>query len=261
MNTKLAIIGSGRVAEVLLRQFCKKIAPSNIVIIARNHEKVQLLSKKYSVRYYDTFEIEQEDFDYIIIAVKDQRITEVSDKIAVFSKNAIVCHTSGCVHIDAISDKINNKGVFYPLQSITDSVEFDFSEVPVFVESKSDENDTKLKELASLITNNVSYANSETREKLHLCAVFANNFTNHIFTLVNDIIKQEGVNPNMLQPLIKATFDRILDSNPKIIQTGPARRADKSTINRHLNLLKDETTKDVYKSITNSILNQYKDEL
>ncbi|MFI3263046.1 MAG: DUF2520 domain-containing protein [Rikenellaceae bacterium] len=261
MDIRLAIVGSGRVAEVLLSQFSKKIPSSNIVIIARNVEKARCLVEKYGVSCYSLDDSIDEVFDFVIISIKDKFIAEISEKVYTFAKGAVVCHTSGCVHIDEISDCITNKGVFYPLQSITDSVNLDFSEVPIFVEAHNDENVNKLLELASLVSNNVSCVSSETREKLHLCAVFANNFTNHIFTLVNEIVEREGVDAAVLQPLIKATFDRIMSSNPKEIQTGPARRADMTTINRHLELLGDDNTKEVYKTITNSILNTYKDEL
>ena len=40
--------------------------------------------------------------------------------------------------------------------------------------------------------------------------------------------------------------------------TGPARRGDRETINKHLNLLKDyNEEKEIYKLLTNYIINKY----
>lgn len=260
MNSKIAIVGSGRVAEALIIAMLNKKNSENVTIIARNEEKVVYLSQKYRIKYNTTFTT-TETFDYIIIAVKDESITEVSELVSQFSKDAIVCHTSGSVHIDAISSKNINVGVFYPLQSFTDGVKINFSEIPIFLEAKNDTNLALLKELAIKISNNVSTATSETREKLHLCGVFINNFTNHLFAITDDIVKDEGINIDALLPLTKATFERILTDVPHDIQTGPARRGDITTINRHAEILKNRpSAKKLYETFSDSILTRYKDE-
>ena len=41
------------------------------------------------------------------------------------------------------------------------------------------------------------------------------------------------------------------------MQTGPAKRGDKKTINEHLSMLKDENFKKIYKLLSNSISKEY----
>lgn len=261
MNSRIAIVGSGQVAEALVCSFCNKIDPCNITVIARNRERAISLINKYSVNFNDYDSVITQHFDYIIIAVKDDCINEVSKHVSTFAFDAIVCHTSGSVGVDKISYKSKNIGVFYPLQSFTKDVEVNFSTIPIFIEGNSDECVAKLKELGELISNNVSVATSKSREKLHLCAVFANNFTNYMFTITNELIESEGIQNKALVPLIKATFERIINENTKEIQTGPARRGDLNTIARHLEILEsNKEAQDIYKTFSNSILKKYKDE-
>ncbi|HLU87256.1 MAG TPA: DUF2520 domain-containing protein, partial [Taishania sp.] len=107
------------------------------------------------------------------------------------------------------------------------------------------------------LSSNVQLMNSEDRKNIHIAAVFVNNFVNHMLYLSSDFLAQKNLPFEILSPLIEETIKKALELNPKDAQSGPARRFDKSTIDKHLREL-DHRKKIVYETITNSILETYK---
>jgi len=83
----------------------------------------------------------------------------------------------------------------------------------------------------------VVLAGDAQRAKLHLAAVFCNHFVNHLFVLMQEYCVAEGLDFDLLKPLIQETAARIETVAPADAQTGPAIRHDTATINTHLELL------------------------
>lgn len=187
------------------------------------------------------------DFDVAIIAVSDNAIGEVSEKI----KSPLVVHTSGSTHIDALKNK-GRKGVFYPLQSFTKGKTVDFSKIPICIEARTEEDEKLLGSLVSRLKGGFYHIGSEERKYIHVAAVFVNNFTNHMFKTAWDIFGEHHIPFNILMPLIKESIEKIERLTPEEAQTGPAIRKDQKTIDNHLTLLND-SQKELYKAITESI--------
>jgi predicted short-subunit dehydrogenase-like oxidoreductase (DUF2520 family) len=70
------------------------------------------------------------------------------------------------------------------------------------------------------------YCNEHDRKKLHLAAVFASNFSNHLFALCYRLCLENQVDFKALIPLIHSTSMRQNGDNPAKFQTGPAVRLD-----------------------------------
>ena len=85
-----------------------------------------------------------------------------------------------------------------------------------------------------------------------------NNFANHLFQIGNDICNENGVSFEILKPLILETANKLNTLSPKEAQTGPAKRGDTSTINKHLDFLTDPNQKEIYKILTKSIIDNDK---
>ncbi|MDT0555003.1 Rossmann-like and DUF2520 domain-containing protein [Patiriisocius hiemis] len=185
-----------------------------------------------------------------IIGITDDAIQSFSNAIPF--KNKLVVHTSGGVSISKLNSK-NRKGVFYPLQTFSNSSELDFSKIPICVEAENEEDTALLIKLGSTISENVQKINSNKRETLHLAAVLVNNFTNHLFYIASEITKENNLDFSLLQPLIKETVQKLKTLNPIEAQTGPALRNDNQTIEKHLHLLRDEQQRELYKQLTESI--------
>jgi len=70
------------------------------------------------------------------------------------------------------------------------------------------------------------------------------------------IAKQNSIAPSIYSDLLRETFEKLSLINPLDAQTGPARRNDLKTIRQQIEML-DETEKELYISITDSILKTY----
>ena len=246
---KIVIIGSGNVAEHLLRAFKNSINSEVIQIYSRNTTTGKNLSNSFEVELTNSID-DIKNADLYLISISDTAISELSSSLP-FS-NKLVAHTSGATSIESINSA-NRQAVFYPLQSFSKGKEIDFSQIPICIEAKNSEDLQTLTEIAKSISNTVKSISSEQRKYIHASAVFVNNFANHLFNIGKEIAEQNNIDFNLLKPLIRETVEKLEYKTPKEAQTGPAIRGDKETMERHLELIQNKTHKEIYKLISDSI--------
>ena len=70
-----------------------------------------------------------------------------------------------------------------------------------------------------------------------MAAVFACNFSNHMYTIAEKLLAKDKLSLDLLKPLIEETANKIIENKPNAVQTGPAIRKDKKTMQEHLKLL------------------------
>ncbi len=192
--------------------------------------------------------------DVYIIALPDDSIAHFSAKLSVGS--ALVVHTSGSASITKLA-QANSRGVFYPLQSFSEAKKIDFTTIPICIEAERKDDLELLRNLGECISEKVVVINSEERARLHLAAVFVNNFVNHLYHISENILAENELDLDLLKPLIIETAGKIKDLSAKEAQTGPARRNDLETIQNHLHLLKDSRHKVIYEQLTLAIQETY----
>ena len=251
----ISIIGSGNVAFHLASVFCSK-GISVKEIVGRNKDKVRDYATQFDSKpVFDTQEISLET-DLVIIAVSDYAISEIANSLQL--KDLSVVHTSGSVALNSLQNISSQIGVFYPLQTFSTSTPTDFSNLPICIESSNNTMQEKLKDLAMLVTNKVYFLDSEQRRNLHVAAVISNNFINYLLSSTFDFLEKHKINKEILIPLVDETFKRIKNNSTKDLQTGPARRNDRETIQAHLEILKTSPELyDIYKMMSNEILIKY----
>ncbi len=190
-----------------------------------------------------------------IISVTDSAIAEILERLPPIQ--GVVAHTSGSTPIDIFKGQgINNFGVFYPLQTFSKAKALNYKEIPFYIEGSDEKTAEILFNFASLISNNVRLADSSQRKSLHIAAVFSCNFVNHLWTLSEKYLKEEGLQFSDLIPLIKETMEKIMTLSPSDAQTGPAVRGDINMIQSHLQLLEEfPNMKNIYKLLSESIIN------
>ncbi len=133
-------------------------------------------------------------------------------------------------------------------------VKLDFSSVPICIEADNNAFRSTLIKFANELTNSVWIIDSEQRKQLHIAAVFACNFVNHLYSLSERLIAEKKIDFTILHPLMQATVNKAINNSPQIVQTGPAKRNDKNTIEKHLGLLSSQPDlKMIYEILTNSI--------
>jgi predicted short-subunit dehydrogenase-like oxidoreductase (DUF2520 family) len=247
---QIVLIGSGNVAFHLAKAFTE--AQINISqIFGRNTTELQKISEQFSIPFStETLA----DADLYIISVSDSSIAEVSTLIK--NKNVLVAHTSGSVSREALNGNYR-KSVFYPLQTFSKSKNLDYSKIPFFIDAENENDEEILKNLASKISKNVMLANDEKRKYIHLTAVFACNFVNHLYARAKEISDSQGIPFDYFLPLIDETTQKIHELEPKLAQTGPAIRNDEKVLKLHESLLTDEEKLKIYKTLNESIKKMY----
>lgn len=252
----VSIIGAGNVAFHLTRAFVENTMQVN-QIYNRTLEKAEKIGEANHVRYTNKIS-ELEKSDLYVIASSDTAISELSLHIPY--DDVMVVHTSGSIPMEALKGDYH-KGVFYPLQTFSKNRHLEYEDIPIFVEAENQENAQKLQKLAERISNQVEIIDSEQRAKLHLSAVWACNFVNHMYHIAEKMAKEADMSFDYLRPLIAETASKIQDLSPFDAQTGPAKRNDEIVIKKHLERIEDSFLNDLYKKISYSITKTYQDEL
>ena len=247
---QIVLIGSGNVAFHLAKAFTEAQIPIS-QIFGRNTTELQKISEQFSIPFSTETLV---DADLYIISVSDSSIAEVSSLIK--NENALVTHTSGSVSREALSGNFR-KSVFYPLQTFSKSKNLDYSKIPFFIDAENENDEEILKNLASKISKNVMLANDEKRKYIHLTAVFACNFVNHLYARAKEISDSQGIPFDYFLPLIDETTQKIHELEPKLAQTGPAIRNDEKVLKLHESLLTDEEKLKIYKTLNESIKKMY----
>lgn len=227
----------------------------SVVIIGKGNVGTHLMNEFEKVQQIDCLQVSSRNIgqvpkaDIAILAVSDDAISEVSEKI----DTRLVVHTSGASDIHILKNS-RCKGVFYPLQTFSKSQSVDFMKIPICIEAESEKDYKLLESLGNLISEKVFRITSQQREMIHIAAVFANNFTNHLFQISNEICNAHEIPFEILHPLMEETVKKLNELSPQEAQTGPAIRRDQKTIKKHLFLL-PEKYRNLYTIFTESIQN------
>ena len=187
--------------------------------------------------------------DIYIICVSDAAIQSISEKIK--HLNRLVVHTSGAMPLDILGAN-SRKGIFYPLQTFTKDKKVDFKNIPLCIEASEESDLILLDTLASKVSEKVYRINSSQRKKLHIAAVFVNNFVNHLYKVGEDICVSNNIPFEILHPLIIETANKLNELSPQEAQTGPAKRNDQETIAAHKEDLSIDL-KEIYSLLTEAI--------
>ena len=247
----IVIIGAGNVATHIAFALKKSDFLIN-TIYSKTTESAKSLAGKINVDFTTNIHELPPNADLYIIAVSDSAIEQLAQNLKI--NDGIVVHTAGSISISLLNPYFKNFGVFYPLQTFTKGRPLDFSEIPVCIEANNDISQNKLLNLGQSLSNSVQLINSEKRKVLHMAAVFACNFTNHMYGIGSELLNTKGIDFNLLHPLINETAKKANELNPLKAQTGPAVRNDKKTIDMHLKMLKDYPDfKKIYRFVSNSI--------
>jgi predicted short-subunit dehydrogenase-like oxidoreductase (DUF2520 family) len=244
---KVSILGTGNVASHFIKTF--ETCPQVEIVQVYNHKEESL--KAYQ-NYDTTTSVKSlKPADVFLVCVKDDAVKDLAYQLQV---DGIVAHTSGSVPLLGSN---NRNAVFYPLQTFSKDKAINFKDLPICIEAEHSTDVKILKNLAKSIQAKVYDVDSQQRQDLHLAAVFVCNFVNHLYHVGHQICNDKDLPFDILRPLIKETADKINYSIPKEAQTGPAKRNDQSTINRHIQQLENPNYKELYRYLTTSIQKTY----
>ncbi len=235
---RVSVIGSGNVGTHLalaLNQSGLKIGQ----IWSRNRDHAVELAEKVGAFVVDELK-SLEDADLILLTVKDDALVEVIRQLPPLK--GLVAHTSGAVSLEVYQKSPFQGGVLYPLQTFSKSRELDFRQVPLCVEHEDKSQLPLLKEWATLLSDKVYEVDSAQRKVLHLAAVFACNFPNHLYQIAARLLENQGMDFDLIRPLITETAAKVQQASPQMVQTGPAIRGDLQTMNKHEEMLQNDSS-------------------
>ncbi|MDO7853666.1 Rossmann-like and DUF2520 domain-containing protein [Hymenobacter convexus] len=171
--------------------------------------------------------------DIYLLAVPDAAVAPLLASIA-WPEGALVAHLAGALPLAVFAAQPTVRGgVFYPLQTFSPGRTIDWPTVPLCIEAGDIAAETTLLDLAGSLSQHVLRLDSDQRLKLHVAAVFANNFTNHLLGIADALLAEAALPPELLAPLVRETVDKALANPPFAVQTGPAVRRDAPTLAAH----------------------------
>jgi len=252
---KICFIGAGNLATQLSVSLQREGFAIE-QIFSRTEKTAGELAARLNTEFTCDPEAITREADMYFVALKDAAFEKVLHKIDF--QDSLVVHCSGSMPLSVISGCSANTGVFYPLQTFSKTREVDFRSVPVFVESDSEGNRHMLIRVAKKIAEHVSVMNSEKRKILHISAVFACNFVNHLYTLSSEILNSKDIPFDVIKPLIEETTRKVQVMDPEKAQTGPAVRFDKKIISDHVEQLSGfPGYAELYNSLSKSIFEHH----
>lgn len=256
MKNSVSFIGAGRVTTQMAIAF-KEAGIPILQIYSRKLENAQKLTQQLKAgEAIDSLEDFKDESTLSIIAVADDAIEMLANKLNL--KQSILTHTSGSIPLEALKNGAVKTAIFYPLQSFQIDKKPDWEEIPFFLESKDESLYQTLEFFAKKLSKTVNRLDSEKRKQLHLAAVFANNFPNFLYHISYKILEEKGLKFEYLIPLLKEMSQRLDGSDPLNAQTGPARRGDIKTIEKHIEMLEGkEDFQKIYQQFSDLILEKF----
>jgi predicted short-subunit dehydrogenase-like oxidoreductase (DUF2520 family) len=253
---EIVLLGSGNIATHLGKAF--KMAGQNIVQVwSRSSEKARELADSVGGTAVPDLSEITSSADLYILAINDDAIRSIAEQLNI--GKGLIVHTSGSTGLEILDGIAERTGVFYPVQTFSKTKAVDLRQVPIAIEGNSADVTDFLHSLASRLSEKVFEMDSLQRRTLHAAAVFACNFTNHMYVLANELLKDQSLSFDLLRPLIAETALKIQFADPATVQTGPAIRNDQSTMDKHLELLSGKPSMmELYEMLSQSIINYQK---
>lgn len=231
---KIALAGSGNVASRLAKGlFLQGFQITGIW--SRDHDHAKELAGCCNSKAVSKISALRDNADMILIAVPDTMIQEIAGLIGEF--DGITVHTAGSVPMEVLKNNVGHYGVFYPLQTFSKDTTLALDKVPFLLEASSPEVMQVLRQVALKLSDKVYPAESQQRLLFHVAAVFAGNYSNLMYIIGNELLDNFNLPHDILHPLIMETARKAVAGDALKMQTGPARRNDNATIEKHIEAL------------------------
>jgi len=250
-----AIVGSGNIARALVEKLKEEKWPV-AWICARNRENGSRLAKSCGAAFYPPDQVPPgAGVSLLLLCVPDDQIASCASSFRNDAETLV--HMSGSVDISVLGTK--HAAVLWPLMTFAWNGTVDWSHIPLLWEASSEKSTGAVLELAQALGGVTTELNSENRRRLHLAAVFANNFTNACIAAAQELARQANCAPDLLDSLILQTCLHAITGPAHLQQTGPARRGDTGTMERHLSMLQSNPVMaEAYRSLSTLIEKQSK---
>ena len=247
----VTIIGTGNVATVFSKLIFSK-GHSILQVFGRTNSITESIASAVNAENINDLANVNFEADIYIITVADKAITTICHELKL--KDKLVLHTAGSVEKNILKNVSTNYGVLYPIQSIRKDMSLETT-IPFLIDANNVDALNQLEKFAKSLSNEVTIGDDKQRLNLHIAAVFANNFVNYMYVQSALICEENNLDFKLLQPLIEETAMRLRTKHPKDVFTGPAKRNDIETIQKHQQALANQPKLlALYNAITKMIM-------
>ena len=210
------------------------------------HEIVGVLSRTPGHGYGPELEWDRDlpQADIVFIAVKDDAIVEVAERLAGHVDDVgVVAHMSGFVPVTSLrvlQEAGTAVGGFHPLQSMPDpktgAAGLEGAYVGIGGDSLAIDTLTHLAGSLGLSSFRLT---DDARPAYHAAAAAAANFVVASLAVSADLFEAADVDPMVSEPLVRRVVSNVFEKGPSSALTGPIARGDIDTVIGHLTVARD----------------------
>lgn len=247
----VTVIGTGALGTVLAKGLHQSGYPV-FSLFNRHLRKAEALSKEVGAKFVSEFPEGQNELGSLVfLTVQDSEIAPVAQQLARLAldfRNYLFVHCSGNESAEVLGI-LKRKGAdvaaFHPLQTFTaKSTPGDFRNIYFDVEANKAVSE-RLRLLALSLGGHTIDVPAEGKPYLHAAAVLASNYLVTLLDASGKIAALGGIGEEealeAMLPLIYKTIENVEKENPRSALSGPIKRADAETVQKHIELLKKHT--------------------
>lgn len=259
----VGIIGYGKLGSVVAHYFSSRSELAWIVV--KNNASKN--TSNLSATILDSIQ-QIEDIPHIIIlAVPDDEIETCSLQLSKQLKQnseTLIIHCSGALGKDVLQsckDKGARIAAIHPFQTFLGPV--NLQGIPWSIDADEENQSLCIRFIEKVEGIPIVLSQEMLRDKTvyHIAAVISSNFLVVLTQLASDLCKAAHLDPSILLPLIMKTSLQnalhSLENNQPPIEalTGPIKRGDTQTINKHISVLEHKSDiLNIYTALTNYAL-------
>lgn len=234
-SIRLVIVGPGRAGGSIA-----------IAALRAGHEIVGVLSRTPGHGYGPELSWSEElpEADVALVAVKDDAIAEVAERLAdQVARVGVAAHMSGFVPVTALrplQEAGTSVGGFHPLQSMPDpesgAAALGGAHVGIGGDRLAVDTLTHLADSLGLRPFSLT---DQARPAYHAAAAAAANFVVTSLAVSADLFAAAAVDPAVSEPLVRSVVDNVFEKGAGASLTGPIARGDIETVIGHLTVAHD----------------------
>ncbi len=184
--------------------------------------------------------------DAVIVAVRDQAVGEVAEKLVdagATGSEAVLLHCSGARSAEeafaAVRDRVAGVGTLHPLRAIADGkTAARRLSGTVFGVQGDERGGAMARSLALVLGGAPLELQAAEMPAYHAAAAIASNYVVALFDAAREVLAGLGMSDEdavrALVPLARGSLDNLEARGPLEGLTGPIRRGDRATVERHL---------------------------
>jgi predicted short-subunit dehydrogenase-like oxidoreductase (DUF2520 family) len=252
---ELHLIGAGKLAWSIAQAWKKR---GGIVgsVWARNQQQARLLAEAVGSRLVDNHFTPKQGV--LLLAIKDDALAEFAGKLTA-QPELLVLHAAGSQPLDFMRH-LPLHGCLWPLQQLLASGN-QWETMPLLLEAGNKESEARLCAFANVLSSKTVLVDYQKRQNYHLAAVWAGNFSQALFQTAYSLLETKGLDPTLLKNMLQQQFQQLFDAPPYLSQTGPARRNDVASMQRHLALMENRPDlQALYQALSSLIQMQARDD-